>query len=88
MNPGIAIKLLRVSQGLRAQDLSKMLGITSSYLSLVEADKRVPSDELFDRAASALHVPVELLALLASGDASRATPSQLADIGRLFVRGG
>jgi transcriptional regulator with XRE-family HTH domain len=66
MNYGKAIKMLRVSRGLQQRQLAKKVGLDSSYVSLLESGKRLPSLQVVELIASKLRVPPYLILLLAS----------------------
>jgi transcriptional regulator with XRE-family HTH domain len=68
MNYGKAIKMLRASRGLQQRELAKKLGLDSSYVSLLESGKRVPSLQVLELLSSKLRVPSYLIMLLASED--------------------
>ena len=57
MNIGEPISELRIKKGLSQHDLAKIVGMSSSYLSRIEAGKKVPSPELAEKIAAALGVP-------------------------------
>lgn len=61
MNIGAAIKICRTSKGLRLQDVANKMGISTSYLSLVEQNKREPNLDFLERAATSLEIPLSIL---------------------------
>jgi transcriptional regulator with XRE-family HTH domain len=63
MKPGHAIKILRTAAGLRQTDLAERVGVTPSYLSLVESGRRSPSLRLLRRTSEALRIPLGLFLL-------------------------
>lgn len=68
---GRAIKVARVKKGWKQSDLAKRLDVTTTYISLLECDKRDPSWSFVNRLADTLGVPLPLLLLLAvEGDES------------------
>jgi transcriptional regulator with XRE-family HTH domain len=58
---GKTIRRLRVDREISQQDLAQCAGITSSFLSLVENDRRRPSLRILQKLAAALDVPEEVL---------------------------
>jgi len=48
---GEALRLIRVYHDIKASDLAKQLGISSSYLSEIENQKKTPSIELINKYA-------------------------------------
>jgi transcriptional regulator with XRE-family HTH domain len=71
MNIGNSIKLCRVSLGLSQEALAKKIGMSMSYVSLIEKGKRDPAISTVEHIATALGVPISLLTFLA------ADPSEL-----------
>ena len=66
---GRTLKKLRAAAGIRQGDLAARVGITQSYLSTVEADKKTPSPELVEKMASEFGIPAAgLYSLTASVD--------------------
>lgn len=53
---GSIVRQLRTDRNLSQKQLSSMVGITPSFLSLVESDKRAPSTEVLSRLAAAFGV--------------------------------
>lgn len=66
MKIGNAIQVARTKRKLSQADLAKRAGISVSYLSLLERDKRDPPISTVQRIANALGLPVELLFFLAA----------------------
>jgi len=64
MNIGSAIQLARTKRKLSQVELAKRAGISVSYLSLLERDKRDPPISTVKKIASALGIPIELLFFL------------------------
>jgi transcriptional regulator with XRE-family HTH domain len=52
------IKLARMHRGLRQLDVSRLAGISESYLSKIETGRAAPSDILLVRLAEVLNVAV------------------------------
>lgn len=71
MKLGKAIRVARVRKGLRQGDLAKKLGVTATYISLLEHDKRDPSWSFLERLAKALDIPLPMLLLLANDGNTR-----------------
>lgn len=65
MNLGKAIRLCRVQKQLSQADLASMAGISVSYLSLLEKNKRDPNLSTVEGIANALEVPLSILVYLA-----------------------
>ena len=57
MQIGKVIKLIRINAGIKQIALAKDLGITQSYLSLLEYGAREPSLALLRKTAKAMRVP-------------------------------
>ena len=70
MKIGHALKLARVRAGYQQKDLANRLDISANYLSMLENDKRDPSWSFICRHAKAVGIPIPMLLLLASDDAS------------------
>lgn len=66
MNIGKAIKLCRIQRGLSQAELSEKSGLSISYLSLLERDKRDPSFSTIDTIAKSLQVPMVILTFMGS----------------------
>ena len=58
---GQRIKRLRQERSLSQTTLSKMINVTISWISTIEADKATPSPELINKMASAFQVPIREL---------------------------
>ncbi|MCB1048604.1 MAG: helix-turn-helix transcriptional regulator [Calditrichaeota bacterium] len=65
MNIGLAIKSVRVRSSFSQEELANATGVSTSYISLVERNKRDPSLGFLKRIADALEVPLPILFLLA-----------------------
>jgi len=61
MTLGSAIKRLRAAAGWSQKEFASQLGISSSYLSLIEKDRRDPTIPLVRRMAGQLGVPAVIL---------------------------
>lgn len=66
MNYSKALKIIRASRCLSQKDLSNILGMDPSFVSLIESGKRNPSKETIEIITQKLDVPYYLFALLAS----------------------
>lgn len=66
MKIGNAIKLSRSSKGMTLSSLSEKTGFSSSYLSMVESEKRKPTLDALEKISSALSLPLPLLVFLAA----------------------
>ena len=84
MTIGMALRHLRRSAGISQGDLAGRLGISASYLSLIEADRREPSVPLLRRLAKALGAPAVLL--FATALAGNADNPATADISTVLEK--
>lgn len=66
MDLGRAIKLCRTQRNLTQEQLANRIGISKSYLSLIERGRRDPNFSTIKEIASALEVPVSILVFLAT----------------------
>lgn len=64
MKFGLTIKQLRKKQGINQQLLADRLGVTQTYLSLLETDQKTPSINLINSLSSELKIPSSILAFL------------------------
>jgi transcriptional regulator with XRE-family HTH domain len=58
---GKTIRALREAQGLSQAELAKRAELTSSFLSLVENDRRMPSLKVLSRISDALNVSADVI---------------------------
>ena len=80
MNLGNAIKICRAHRGLTQAELSKEAGISLSYLSLLERDKRDATISTLEAIARGLGIPLNLLFFLASdSEALQGLPEDVRD---------
>ena len=66
MQLGKSIKLCRTNLGLSQQDLAKKIGLSVSYISMIEQGKRDPTISNVQHISKALGVPMSLLTFLAA----------------------
>ena len=52
---GDAMRILRVREGISQQELSERTGISRTYISMLECNQVVPSDDWMRRIKDALH---------------------------------
>lgn len=62
INYGAAIKRIRLELGIKQTDIAEKTGISTSYLSLVENGKAVPSLSVLKQVAEAMKIPYEIIA--------------------------
>lgn len=61
---GLTLKKLRLIYGMNAKEFSKALGISASYLSEIENDKKIPSVEILQNYADLLDMKLSSVILL------------------------
>ena len=66
MNLGKSIKLCRTTRGFSQDELAGKVGLSVSYISLIEQGKRDPAISTVENIAEALGVPLSLLTFLAA----------------------
>ena len=66
MRIGKGIRLARAASKITLRDLAARTGISTSHLSLIEANKRDPSLDLLAKIANGLNVPPTILVFLGS----------------------
>jgi len=64
---GKAIKIIREAKRKSLGVLANQAGISTPYLSLVEADKRNPSLDVIQRISTALDIPPDVFLLIGTG---------------------
>jgi transcriptional regulator with XRE-family HTH domain len=79
MNIGKAIRLCRTQKEMSLDDLSSKVGISVSYLSLLERGKRDPNFSVLEKISVGLNVPVSILVFLAAKDELNEVSPDLAD---------
>lgn len=68
MNIGISIKTIRKNKGLNQAQLADICGITVTYLSLIENDKKDPTLSLLRTIANSLNIPLPILLFMSLED--------------------
>lgn len=66
MDYGKALRIARAIAGLQQRELAELARLNPSHISLIEAGKREPSLGTVEKIAKALHIPEDLLVLLAA----------------------
>ncbi len=86
MNVGKAIRLVRTNLGLAQGALAKRVGISASYLSLIEKGRREPTLSLLRIIAKELRVSPAILLAVSSNPTDQSTEFKKlhADFERLF----
>lgn len=64
MKFGSTIRQLRKKKGLNQQFLADRIGVTQTYLSLLESDRKTPSINLINSLSRELKIPPSILAYL------------------------
>jgi len=64
MKFGNTIKQLRKRKGINQKILAERLGVTQTYLSLIESDQKTPSINLINSISRELSIPPSILAYL------------------------
>ena len=65
MDFGRALRVTRAARGISQQELAERSGVSASYISLIESGKREPTIGSMRKLAEALHIPLDLMMLLA-----------------------
>jgi len=68
MNIGHTLKSLRKMKSYTLQDLHERTGLSVSYLSLLEQDKRSASLESLSKFADAINIPVPVIVFLSASE--------------------
>jgi len=80
MNLGKSIKLCRTNRGLSQGELADKIGLSVSYVSLIEQGKRDPAISTVEKIATALGVPLSLLTFLGADPADlKGVPEDVRD---------
>lgn len=80
MTLGQQIKKIRVAKGLSQPALAEATGIEQSYLSKLENDKSVPSNDMFRKLLSGLDVSIEALLTPLDNQHIHSTLRQISDV--------
>ncbi|WP_286263946.1 helix-turn-helix domain-containing protein [Thalassotalea atypica] len=80
MTLGEQIKQLRQAKNLSQPELSELASIEQSYLSKLENDKSIPSNEIFRRLLSALNINLDDFLALFEQSEIKSTLKQIADV--------
>jgi len=83
MKIGKILKILRTSKGYTQNQMSKLLGISQNYLSLIEQDKKVPSAEAIENFATSLSISKDALILVSSDAPKELKGKDIEDFKRL-----
>lgn len=91
MKIGKALKLCRSARDLSLEVVAERAGISTSYLSRLENDKREPSLTLIGKVAEALNIPVPVVVFLAAEPGElkgmdRQTEQRFADLALGLIR--
>ena len=86
MTLGNAIKLIRTARNVKQRDLASELNVSPNYLSMLEANRRVPSVAFLRKIASKLQVPAGLFLLWAEGSTSNLSRKQHDQVRELLIR--
>lgn len=91
MKIGKALKLCRSARDLSLEVVAERAGISTSYLSRLENDKREPSLTLIGKVAEALNIPVPVVVFLAAEPGElkgmdRQTEQMFADLALGLIR--
>jgi len=73
---GIALKYYRIRAGVPQKELASRAGVSASYLSLVESEKRAPSLDFLTSVSRILRIPLELLMIEAKEQEGRLSPEE------------
>jgi transcriptional regulator with XRE-family HTH domain len=65
MDIGAAIRVARTRRGLKQTDVASRMGVSATYISLLENNQRDPSIGLLKRLADVLYVPLPILFMIA-----------------------
>lgn len=61
MNIGNAVKKVRVQKGFNQKQFCEKIGVTQSYLSLIENNKKKPSTEVLEKIAKSVNTTLPVL---------------------------
>ena len=83
MKIGNLLKLLRTSNRSTQSEMAKLLGISQNYLSLIEQNKKIPSNESIKSFASLLGISEDALKFIGSEVPGELNERDSADFQRL-----
>jgi transcriptional regulator with XRE-family HTH domain len=86
MTLGNAIKLIRTARKIKQRELALLLNVSPNYLSMLEADRRLPSIGFLKKLASKLRIPSGLFLLWAEADKSTLRKRETVQVRELLVR--
>ena len=87
MNYARAIKICRAAFEMEQQELADSVGVTPSYLSLIESGKRKPSNKRFEEICEVFGIPLDLMVLLGAepGELEETDFKNLGEISRSLL---
>lgn len=85
MQLGDAIKLIRTARKKTQSSLAREIGISNNFVSLIEANKKVPSIDVLQKMGTALKVPSGLFLLWTESVSSDLPPRKLDRLRELMV---
>lgn len=83
MRIGHILKLMRTNMAITQKEMADMLGISQNYLSLIESNKKDPSNEKIADFAKQLNISKEALFFASSGMPGELSPKDRKDFQRL-----
>lgn len=86
MTLGDAIKLIRTAKKVRQNELARELRVSPNYLSMLEANRRVPSITFLKKLATRLEVPAGLFLMWTEASKSRLRKKDAEQVRELLVR--
>jgi transcriptional regulator with XRE-family HTH domain len=86
MTLGNAIKLIRTARNVKQRDLASELKVSPNYLSMLEANRRVPSVAFLRKIATKLQVPAGLFLLWTEGNTSKLSKKRIDQVRELLIR--
>jgi transcriptional regulator with XRE-family HTH domain len=86
MTIGNAIKLIRTARNVKQRELALKLNVSPNYLSMLEANRRVPSVAFLKKIAAKLRVPAGLFLLWAEENTSTLNKKQTDQVRELLIR--
>ena len=87
MQYGNVIRTIRAAKGLSQEELGKLIGVDTSYISRLEKGGRTPSLNTLQKIASKLDIPFNLLLLLGSDSSQfeNFSQTQMNKLGRVLL---